>query len=195
MKISPEQVKELRSKTGVGMMEAKKALTEAAGDEVKAIEVLRKAGQKLTQKKAGRQAGEGVVGVYEHANQKVAAMVVLNCETDFVARTDDFKNLAHDIAMHIAAAQPDYIKPEDVPNEILAKEKNIAEESSEIKGKPEKVVEKIVKGKLEKFYSEVCLMRQPFIKDDAMTIAQLVEKAIAKLGENIQIREFTYLVI
>ncbi|MFC1662894.1 translation elongation factor Ts [Patescibacteria group bacterium] len=195
MTITADQVKKLRDQTGVGMMEAKKALDEAEGDMQKAIEVLRKAGQKIADKKQDRTAAEGVIGTYVHANNKVAAMVVLNCETDFVARTDDFKNLAHDIAMQVAATKPEYLNPDEIPADVIEKEKQIASEQSDVAGKPDKVVAKIIEGKLQKFYSEICLLQQPFIKDDSVTIEQLVQDAVTNMGENIQIREFTYISI
>lgn len=193
--ITPAQVKELRDQTGVGMMEAKKALSEAGGDTEKAIAVLRKAGQKLAAKKQDRAAGEGVVGYYVHADQSVAALVVVNCETDFVARTDRFKELAHDLAMHVVAAAPQYVKPEDVPTDVLEKERAIFVEQVAAEGKPAAVAEKIVTGKLEKFYTETCLLKQSYIKDDSKTIETLLQEAIAELGENIQIRSFSRLTI
>lgn len=193
--ITPAQVKQLRNQTGVGMMEAKKALAEAKGDMSKAIEHLRKAGQKLAQKKQDREAGEGVIGFYIHADQSVGAMVVVNCETDFVARTDRFKELAHDLAMHVAAAAPQYIRPEDVPDDIVSKEREIITEQVAREGKPKNIVNSIVSGKIDKFYSEVCLLKQPYIKDDAKTIEVLLQEAIAELGENIQIRAMSRLVI
>lgn len=191
--ITAAQVKQLRDQTGVGMMEAKKALAEADGDTDKAVELLRKAGQKLAAKKQDREAGEGVIGYYVHADQSIGALVAINCETDFVARTDRFKELAHDVAMHIVAAAPLYVKPEDVPAEVAEKERSLFAEQVAAEGKPAAVAEKIVTGKMEKFFSEVCLLHQPFIKDDSKTIEQLLQEAIAELGENIQIRSFTRL--
>ena len=189
MTITAEMVKNLREKTGAGMMDCKKALTEAEGDFDKAVELLRKKGLAAAEKKAGRQASEGVIASYIHMD-KIGVLVEVNCETDFVARTDDFKQFVKDIAMHIAASSPRYVKREDIPEEIINKEKEIYKE--QIKGKPEHVIDKIVEGKLEKFYSEVCLLDQVFVKDPEQkkTIKDLLTELIAKLGENIVIRRF-----
>jgi len=172
------------------MMDAKQALSEAAGDFDRALENLRKQGKKIAAKKAEREASEGLIGVYLHSNGKVAAMVELKCETDFVARTDKFKQLANDIAMQIAAMSPAYLSPEDVPEEVKEKEREIYRAEVEQQGKPAEIVEKIVEGKLNKFYSQVCLLKQQFIKDDSLTIEQLLEQSIAALGENIKIGKF-----
>ncbi|NOX21195.1 MAG: translation elongation factor Ts [Nitrospirae bacterium] len=189
MTITAEMVKNLREKTGAGMMDCKKALTEAEGDFDKAVELLRKKGLAAAEKKAGRQASEGIIASYIHMD-KIGVLVEVNCETDFVARTDDFKQFVKDVAMHIAAASPRYVKREDIPEEVINKEKEIYRE--QIKGKPEHVIDKIVEGKLEKFYSEVCLLDQVFVKDPEQkkTIKELLTELIAKLGENIVIRRF-----
>ncbi len=187
--ISAELVKNLREKTGAGMMECKKALTESNGDFEKAIDILRQKGLASAQKKSGRTASEGLIESYIHMG-KLGSMVEINCETDFVARTDDFKNLAKDIAMHIAAANPLYLSREDVPQEVLEREKEIYR--AQVTNKPPQIVEKIVEGKLEKFYTDFCLLDQIFIKDpeQKLKIKDLVTEKIAKLGENIIIRRF-----
>ncbi|HHN65479.1 MAG TPA: translation elongation factor Ts [Nitrospirae bacterium] len=189
MNITAEMVKELREKTGAGMMDCKKALTEAGGDPEKAVEILRKKGLSAAAKKAGRIASEGIIGAYVHMD-KIGVLVEVNCETDFVARTDDFKTLVKDIAMHIAAANPRYLSRDDIAPDVIEKEKEIFKE--QIKGKPEHVVDRIVQGKLEKFYSENCLLEQIFVKDPEQkkTIKDIVTEAIARLGENIVIRRF-----
>ncbi len=191
MGIDTATIQQLRSMTGAGIMDAKNALQEAQGDMDAAIEILKKKGQKIAAKKQDREANEGVVGVYVHANNKVAAMVALACETDFVAKTEDFQTLAHDLAMHVTAAEPRYLKPEDVPIEDVEKEKEVYREQLKSEGKPEKMWDTIIEGKMKKFYSEVCLMEQAFIKDEEVTITELVTTAIAKLGENIQVKSFT----
>jgi len=190
--ITAEMVKELREKTGAGMMECKKALTESGGDMEKAMDALRQRGLASALKKASRQASEGVIGSYIHMD-KIGVLVEVNCETDFVARTDDFKSLAKDIAMHIAAASPLYVSKEDVPDDVVEREKAIYR--SQVEGKPANVVEKIVEGKLEKFYSDVCLLEQVFVKDPEgkKKIKDLLTESIAKLGENIVIRRFVRL--
>lgn len=193
--ITTADIQALRQQTGVGMMEAKKALTEANGDPSLAIENLRKAGKKLAASKSERTVKEGRVGTYVHANGKVAAMVSVACETDFVARTDDFTNLAHELALHIAAANPKYVQSSDVPVEILDKEREIYREQLRTEGKPEKMWDAIIEGKLKKFYADTCLLNQPFVKDDALTVQEFVQQSIAKLGENIQIASFARLAI
>ena len=187
--ISAELVKNLREKTGAGMMECKKALTESSGDFEKAVDLLRQKGLASAVKKAGRTASEGLVESYIHMG-KLGTMIEVNCETDFVARTDDFKELAKDIAMHIAAANPLYLTREDIPQEVLEREKEIYK--AQVAGKPAQVVEKIIEGKLEKFFSDTCLVDQIFIKDpdQKKKIKDLVTEKIAKLGENIIIRRF-----
>jgi len=187
--ISAELVKNLREKTGAGMMECKKALTESSGDFEKAVDLLRQKGLASAVKKAGRTASEGLIESYIHMG-KLGTMIEVNCETDFVARTDDFRELAKDIAMHIAAANPRYLSREDVPQEVLEREKEIYR--AQVAGKPAQVVEKIIEGKLEKFFSDTCLVDQIFIKDpdQKKKIKDLVTEKIAKLGENIIIRRF-----
>lgn len=187
--ISAEMVKDLREKTGVGMMECKKALTESNGDFEKAIDLLRQKGLATASKKAGRTASEGLIESYIHMG-KIGTMIEVNCETDFVARTDDFKQLVKDIAMHIAAATPIYLSREDVPQDVLEREKEIYK--VQVANKPSQVVEKIIEGKLEKFYTDFCLLDQIFIKDTAqkMKIKDLITEKIAKLGENIMIKRY-----
>jgi len=191
MSISASLVKELRDKTGAGMMDAKSALEEAGGDMEKAVEILRKKGQKIAAKKADRAMNEGAIGVYLHSNGKVAAFVAVTCETDFVARNDDFKNFVNDLAMQVAAMNPKYLSPEDVPEEVKEKEKEIYREELKEQGKPEDVIEKIIEGKLEKYYQENCLLKQPFIKDDKLTIEKWLTENIAKIGENLKIKSFS----
>lgn len=178
-------VKQLRERTGAGFMECKKALTEANGNVDEAETVLRKRGVAVAQKKASREANEGTVGSYIHTGGKLGVLVEVNCESDFVARTDDFQQLVHDIAMHIAAADPRYIRKEDVSEEDIAKEKEIQRGRALQEGKPEKVVDKIVEGRMGKFYEEICLYEQPFVKDNSITVKELITSLIAKLGENV----------
>lgn len=184
---SVEDVKKLREMTGAGFSSAKEALDEAKGDLDKAVEILRKKGLAGAAKKAGREARQGLIDVYSHGG-RIAAMVEVNCETDFVARTDDFKNFAHDIAMHVAATNPQFPSPDDIPEADIEKEKEIYR--AEVKGKPEEVVEKIVDGKLQKFYEDVCLSHQKFIKDPDKTIEELRTELVSKIGENVVIRRF-----
>lgn len=188
--ITIEDIARLRADTGVGVAAAKKALHDAGGDFAKAIEFIRKSGQKVAASKASRATREGLIGHYVHANGKVAAMVVVTCETDFVARNEDFKMLVHDLALQVTATNPSYLKPEDVPEEVLEKEREIARAALGDAKKPAAVVARIIEGKLEKFYEETCLLRQRFVKDESMTIGDLVHRAIQKIGENIQVREF-----
>lgn len=190
IRITAQQVKELRDKTGAPWMDCKLALTEAKGDMAGAEMVLRKRGLASAQKRAGRATLEGVVGSYIHAGGKIGVMVEINCETDFVARTDEFKSLAHDLAMHVAAANPRFLRKEEVTPDILAKEKEIYRAQALAAGKPEKVVERIVEGKMEKFYEEVCLLEQHFVKDPGQTVGQVVANHVGKLGENISVRRF-----
>jgi elongation factor Ts len=189
MSISASTVKELRERTGAGMMDCKKALTEAAGDVEKAMDILRQRGLAMASKKASREASEGLVGSYIHMG-KIGVLVEINCETDFVAKTDDFQELVKDVAMHIAAANPSYVKREEIPQEVIEKEKAIY--AAQVENKPPQVVEKIVEGKLEKFFNENCLMDQIFVKDPdgKKKIKDLVVEKIAKLGENIIIARF-----
>ncbi|HJR61257.1 MAG TPA: translation elongation factor Ts [Vicinamibacterales bacterium] len=188
MEISAAMVKKLRDLTGAGMMECKAALTEASGDIEAATTILRKRGLAQATKKAGRSTNEGLIGSYIHMGGKIGVLVELNCESDFVARTEDFQGLAREIAMHIAAASPQYVRRDDVPGDVLDREKAIYRE--QVKDKPPQVVEKIVEGKLNSFYEQVCLVDQPSIRDPKMTIGQLVQAAIARLGENIGIARF-----
>jgi elongation factor Ts len=188
--ISAAQVKELRDKTGAPMMDCKQALAEAKGDLEQAIVVLRKKGMASAAKKATRVATEGSVASYIHAGGKIGVLVEVNCESDFVARTDDFKSLVHDIAMHVAASDPKFVRKEDVTPEAYEREKEIYRAQAAATGKPAQVVEKIVEGKMSKFYEEVCLYEQPFIKEQTITVAQLIASKIGKLGENISVRRF-----
>ena len=190
MNITAGQVKDLRERTGAPMMDCKQALVEAAGDMDKAIIVLRKKGLAAAGKKAARVTKEGSVASYIHAGGKIGVLVEVNCESDFVARTDDFKELVHDIAMHIAASDPKFIRKEDVTEEAFEREKDIYRAQAASTGKPPQVVEKIVEGKMGKFYEEVCLYEQPFIKDQAISVNQLIAGKIGKLGENIAVRRF-----
>ena len=191
MEVSANMVKELREKTGAGMMDCKKALAETGGDFQKALDYLRQKGLATAAKRAGRVASEGRVGSYIHAGGKIGVMVEVNCETDFVAKTDDFQAFAKDVAMHIAASNPSYIRREEVTADVLDREKEIYRAQARDAKKPEKVTEKIVEGKLEKFYSEVCLLEQAFVKDPDITIQDLLNGLIGKLGEKIEIRRFT----
>lgn len=172
-------------------MDAKKALTAVNGDIDAALEYLKKHGQKIAAQKQDRAARDGMIGTYLHANKKLAALVLLACETDFVAKTEDFQNLAHDIAMQVAAMDPQYIRPEDVPVDVIEKEKEIFRAQLKQEGKPEKMWDTIIEGKLKKYYTDVCLLYQPFVKDEDKTINDLVTAVIAKLGENIQVKKFT----
>src|ERR1700752_4982762 len=190
MNISAAQVKDLREKTGAPMMDCKQALTEAKGDMEQAVVILRKKGVSVAAKKATRVTSEGAVGTYIHAGGKIGVMVEVNCESDFVARTDDFQELLKDIAMHIAASDPRYVRPEDVTTEDLEREKEIFRAQAAATGKPAQVIEKIVDGKMAKFYEEVCLLEQPFIKDQAVSIKELIAQKVGKLGENITVRRF-----
>lgn len=195
MTISAGLVKELREKTGAGMMDCKEALTQNSGDFEKSVDWLRKKGIASAAKKAGRLAKEGVVHSYIHGEGKVGVLVEINCETDFVARTEQFKNFVRDVAMQIAAAQPQWVRSEEVPAEILAKEKEIAIEQMKASGKPAAVLEKIAEGKVKKFFEETCLLNQLFVKDSTKTIEQLLKETIATLGENISIRRFARFVL
>jgi elongation factor Ts len=188
--ITAAQVKELREKTNAPMMDCKQALTESKGDIEGAIVILRKKGVATAAKKATRATSEGTVTSYIHAGGKIGVLVEVNCESDFVARTEDFKGLVHDVAMHIAATDPRYIRKEDVSADAFEKEKDIYRAQAAATGKPAPVIEKIVEGKMGKFYEEVCLYEQPFIKDQTMTVHQLIATVVGKLGENISIRRF-----
>lgn len=188
--ITAEQVKELRERTGAGMMDCKKALVDSNGDIDKAIDILREKGLASAAKKAGRVANEGLVDSYIHGGGRIGVLAEVNCETDFVANTDDFKNFVKEICMQIAAANPRYITREDVPQSVIEKEKEILKAQSLNEGKPEKVLEKIIEGRLEKFYKENCLLEQIYIRDNEKTVKDYLNEKIAKLGENIIIRRF-----
>jgi len=188
--ITAELVKTLREKTGAGMMECKKALTETSGDLEKAVEVLRKSGIAKAETRAGRTASQGRIEAYVH-DARIGVLVEVNCETDFVARTDDFGRLCKDLAMQVAAAGADYVRREEVPAERVEKEKEIFAAQLANEGKPANIIDKILVGKLDKFYSEVCLLEQPFIKDDKKTIGDLVKETSAKTGENVIVRRFS----
>ena len=190
MTISAEMVRKLREETGAGMMDCKAALSEAAGDPEKAREFLRKRGLAAAAKKAGRTASEGVIGTYIHPGSKIGVMVEVNCETDFVARTPEFQSIVRDIAMHIAAASPQYVTKEEVPAEVLDKEKEIYKSQAAAQGKPAPVQDKIAEGKLKQFYADVVLLEQPFVKDSQLTVGQLVAEKIGTLKENIVVRRF-----
>lgn len=189
--ITAALVKELRERTGAGMMDCKKALAATEGDMDKAIDFLREKGLAAAAKKAGRIAAEGQVESYIHGGGRIGVLVEVNCETDFVAKTDAFKSLVKDIAMHIAAANPSYLRREEVPAAELEHEKMVLSEQARNEGKPEKIIEKMVTGRIEKYYKEVCLLEQPFVKDPDKTISDLITESIAKIGENIAIRRFT----
>jgi elongation factor Ts len=190
MDITPKLVMELRAKTGAGMMDCKRALEESAGDFEKAIKLLREKGLSQAAKRAGKETKQGIIFSYIHPGAKIGVMLELNCETDFVARTSDFQTLGKDLTMQIAASSPLVVNREDLSAELIAREREIYRNQALGSGKPEKVVDKIVEGKLEKFYHEACLMDQPFIKNDQETVGQLVTAVIAKLGENIVVRRF-----
>lgn len=189
--ITAQLVKELRDKTGAGFSDCRAALIEAGGDIEQAISVLRKKGQVAAAKKAQRATSEGLVSCYIHAGGKIGVLVEINCESDFVARTEDFQRLCHDVAMHVAALDPRFLRREEVTQEILDTKREIYRDEAKATGKPESVIEKIVNGKMEKFYEENCLLEQHFIKDEGLTVKELVDQAIAKLGENIAIRRFS----
>ena len=188
--ISAKDVAELRKQTGAGMMECKRALQESDGDTEKAIALLRKTGAAKADKRAGRSASEGVIGSYIHFNGRVGVLIELNCETDFVARTDDFQALSKDLALHIASARPVAVSADDLPEELVAKEREIIEAQVAESGKPEAVREKMIKGKLQKFRKERALLDQPFVKDDKQTIGDLVKGVASKVGENVVVRRF-----
>jgi len=190
MEIKANTVKELREKTGAGMMDCKNALVEAKGDMEQAIVNLRKKGLASAQKKATRIAAEGMVGHYIHPGAKIGVLVEVNSETDFAAHSEDFQTLVKDIAMHIAAANPLYVRREDVPAEVLEKEKEIYKDQARNSGKPEKIIDKIAEGKLESYYEMACLYDQKFVKDDKITVKDLINSVVGKIGENIQVRRF-----
>jgi elongation factor Ts len=190
MMIDSKLILQLRAETGAGIIEVKKALEEANGDLVKAKEILRQKGVLKAATKAERETHEGLIHAYVHSNNRVGALVEVLCETDFVARNPEFQELVHDLAMQVAATDPLYIKPEDIPPEVIEKEKSLWLEEIRGEGKPPAVVEKIIQGKLEKWFSEVCLLKQSFIKNEDTTIEELIQQKIAKLGENIQVKRF-----
>jgi elongation factor Ts len=190
MEISIELVKDLRQRTGAGVIDCKTALQEARGDVDTAIEYLRQKGLASAAKKAGRIATDGLVSSYIHAGGKMGVLVEINCETDFVAKTEDFQTFVKNIAMHIAAANPQYIRREEIPADVLEREKRIYRSQALDSGKPEKVIDKITQGKMERFYSEVCLLEQTYVKDSDLTIKELLDTIISKVGENINIRRF-----
>jgi elongation factor Ts len=189
--IPAQLVKELRDKTGAGFSDCRAALIEADGDIEQAISILRKKGQVAAAKKAQRATSEGLVSSYIHAGGKIGVLVETNCESDFVARTEDFQRLCHDVAMHVAALDPLFLRREEITQEILDQKRRLYSDEAKASGKPEPVIEKIVSGKMEKFYEENCLLEQHFIKDEGITVKELVDQAIAKLGENISIRRFS----
>ncbi len=191
MAITAGMVKELRGITGAGMMECKKALVETDGDLQKAVDYLREKGLAAAAKKADRVAAEGVVGSYIHAGGKIGVLVEVNCETDFVAKTDDFQALVKDIAMQIAATNPTFLKREDVPSDVIAHEREVLRVQALNEGKPEAIVERMIDGRIEKFYKENCLLEQPFIKDGDQSVSDIITEKIAKIGENISVRRFT----
>ena len=185
--VTAKMVKELRERSGAGIMDCKTALKEAGGDLPQAELILRKRGIAVAQKKASRAANEGTIGTYIHPGSKLGVLVEVNCETDFVARTDDFQQLVHDVAMHIAAADPQFIRKEDISEEALENEKQVQRARALQEGKPEQVIDKIIEGRIGKFYEEICLLEQPFVKDSSVTIGELITSKIAKLGENITV--------
>lgn len=190
MAVSPNQVKELRERTGAGMMNCKKALEDAGGDIDRALTILKEQGLAAAGKRATREAGQGIVEAYIHGGGKIGVLVELNCETDFVAKTDEFRKLAKEVAMQIAAMSPEFVSPEEIPAAQLDEEKRIFRQRALEEGKPERALDKIVEGRVEKYFSQVCLLNQPHVKDDKHTIADLVQEASAKLGERVVIRRF-----
>ena len=190
MKITTEMIKELRSTTGVGILDCRKALQAADGDYKKAVDFLREKGMAKAAKRADRDASDGVIELYSHGNGRVGVMLELNCETDFVARGNTFRELAHEIALQIAAEAPLYVTEDDIPEDVLAHEAEIARKRSVEEGKPEKIIEKIVEGRLRKYKEEVCLMQQKYIRDDSLTVKDLIMQNVGSLGENIVIRRF-----
>jgi elongation factor Ts len=190
MDIPTEKVKELRQRTGIGVMECKEALQESGGDIEKAILILRKKGYARAKEKMSRETAEGIIGSYIHLNGRIGVLIEVNCESDFVARNQEFQELVKNLTLHIAASKPRYISSEDIPAQVLEEEKDIIREQFKDSKKPPEVVEKIIQGKLSKFYQEVCLMDQPYVKDDKVSIRELVASHIAKFGENIRIKRF-----
>ena len=189
--ITPGMIKKLRAATGAGVLDCKNALTETAGDLAQATDLLRKKGLASAAKKAGRETLEGLIGSYVHAGAKMAGMVEVNCETDFVANTDQFQTLVRDLAMHVVAENPEYVSRQDVPAEVIAREKDIYREQMRGEGKPEHILDRIVEGKMDKYYEQICLMEQSFIKNPDMSIEDLIKHNIATLGENIKVNRFS----
>lgn len=188
--ITTEQIKELRAATGAGVLDCRKALEQANGDFEKAVDYLREKGLATAAKRADREASEGVVELYSHGDGRVGVMVEVNCETDYVARSEMFRTLAHEIALQVAAMAPRYLRPEDIPAEVYEREAAVARARAREEGKPEAIIERIVEGRLEKFKDEVCLLRQPYIRDESITVEKLLLQNIAAIGENIVIRRF-----
>lgn len=193
--VSAAQVKELRDKTGAGMMDCKAALVDSQGDMEKAVERLREKGLAAAAKKAGRATGEGIVEAYIHAGGKIGVLVEVNCETDFVAKNQQFQELAHDLALQIAASNPSYVSREDIPEEMVEKEKELLHKQALQEGKPENVVTRIVEGRMEKFFSENCLLEQSYIRDDERTVQEFLAEHVAAMGENINVRRFVRFVV
>ena len=193
MQISKDLIRELRNKTGAGVMDCKQALLEAGGDIQKAQDILREKGSVVAIKRSARETQEGLVSSYVHSGNKLGVLLEINCETDFVAKTSEFSQLAKELAMQIAAMDPLWIKPEDVPKEVIEKEKEIYKKQVQESGKPEKVIEKIAQGRLEKYFTQVCLLEQPYIKDPKLKVKDLITESITKLGENIRVSRFTRL--
>lgn len=189
-KVDIKLIQELRNRTGLGMMNCKKALEETGGNVDEAITLLRKKGAAVAAKRAGKETGEGIVHAYIHPGSRIGVMVEINCETDFVARTDDLKKFAHDLCLHITAIKPLYLKPEDVDPKFLEHEKDIMMEQLKNSGKPEKILNQIIEGKVNKLYQDICLLKQPFVKNDQQTVEQVVQELMAKTGENIKIKKF-----
>lgn len=188
---SAKDIKQLREQTGAGMLDCKKALTESGGDFQEAIDWLRKKGLAAAAKKAGRVASEGAVGAYIHANGKIGVLVEVNAETDFVARTDQFQNLVKDVAMHIAASAPQFVSSDDIPEQVLQREKKLQLERVVEEGKPEHIADRIVEGRLKKYFTEICLLDQPWFRDDDKTVGDVLSEAVGTIGENIRVRRFT----
>lgn len=190
MAITTEQIKELREATGAGILDCRKALEQANGDFQSAVDILREKGLAKAAKRAGKEASEGVIELYSHGNGRVGVMVEVNCETDFVARSEAFRTFAHEVALQIAAASPRYVRSEDIPAAVLEKEREVAVARAREEGKPETVIPRIVEGRIEKFKDEVVLLRQPYIRDESLTVEQLLQELVVKTGENILIRRF-----
>lgn len=190
MEITTQMIKELREATGVGILDCREALTNAGGDFDKAVDILREKGLARAAKRAGREASDGIVELYSHGGGRVGVMVEVNCETDFVARSEGFRNLAHEIALQIAAGSPEYVTEEDVPEAALERERQVARNRAKEEGKPEDILDKIVDGRIEKYYDEVCLLRQAYIRDESKTIKDLIAEQVGALGENILVRRF-----